>query len=194
MPNSACIEATGKSIERLLTAWFTAEPPLTTGTTTASLVQSAGLDITVSDLQGSSLVSIYLYSVEPNAVMRAAWGGVGSVDGRSHLPLDLHFLLTAWADNAQYEYRILGAALECLDTTPILTGPLLYPTADWYDGDAIQVVPEHLETDTVLRLFDSLEAPFRLSMPYVARVVRIDGPRTNAPPIVGTAIAGVKPT
>jgi len=126
--------------------------------------------------------------------MRAAWGGAGSIDGRSHLPLDLHFLLTAWATNAEYEYRILGAALECLDTTPILTGPLLYPTADWDDGDAIQLVPEHLEVDTVLRLFDSLEASFRLSMPYVARVVRIDGPVTNAPPAVGTTIAGAKPT
>jgi hypothetical protein len=192
MPNSACIEAAGRSVERLLTAWFADDPPLTVGTTTASLVQSDDLGTSVEALE-PPLLSVYLYSVEPNAVMRAAWGGAGSIDGRAHLPLDLHFLLTAWASNAEYEYRILGAALACLDTTPILTGPLLYPTTDWEDGDAIQLVPEHLEIDTVLRLFDSLEASFRLSMPYVARVVRIDGPPTNAPPVVGTAIAGAKP-
>src|SRR3954452_24948762 len=106
MPNSACIEATGKSIERLLSAWYTADQPLTTGSTTASLVQSDDLERTIESLDGP-LLSVYLYSVEPNAVMRAAGGAAGSIDGRSHLPLDLHFLITAWAANAEYEHRIL---------------------------------------------------------------------------------------
>src|SRR4051794_31141837 len=156
MANHACIAATGKSIERLLSAGFRDAQPIGGGaTTTATLVHTEDFKDT-DDTLVLPAVSIYLYRIAPNAVMRAAWGAQGSRDGRGHLPLDLHFLLTAWASNAEDELRVLGRAMECLESTPLLTGPLLYPTADWAAGDVIQVVHDEVATDSLLSLFDSL--------------------------------------
>lgn len=192
MPNHECIAATGKSIERLLGACFRDDPPVGGSDTKAVLVQTEDFDLTTGTVIVPA-VSIFLYRVEPNAVMRAAWGAHGSLDGRAHLPLDLHFLITAWGENAEHELLVLGKALECLESTPLLSGPLLYPTAEWEDGDLIQLVPADLGTESLLRLFDSLDADFRLSVPYVARIARIDGTRGAPPPQVTTAVAGAHP-
>jgi hypothetical protein len=192
MANHSCIAATGKSIERLLSAWFRAQQPITGSISKAVLVHTDDFgeeDETIT----SPAVSIYLYRLQPNAVMRAAWGAQGSLDGHGHLPLDLHFLITAWADNAEHELALLGKALECLESTPLLSGPLLHPDGGWGDGDVIQLVPDEVGIDTLLSLFDSLEAPFRLSAPYVAKIARIDGLRPTAPPEVTTVIAGAHP-
>ena len=101
------------------------------------------------------MLSIFLYRVDFNKAMRAGWSGVGSLDGRSHLPLDLHFLLTAWAANAEFELRILGRAMQCLETYPSLSGPLLAGPS-WATGDSVQVVLEEISTEAVMRTFDSL--------------------------------------
>ncbi len=42
----------------------------------------------------------YAWSDELSGTLRCSMAAVGSVDGRGHLPVDLHFLLTAWAENA----------------------------------------------------------------------------------------------
>jgi hypothetical protein len=192
MANHSCIAATGKSIERLLGAWLRANPPLTTGPTKASLVHTDAF----ADVAGSitpPTVSVYLYRIHPNAVMRAAWGAQGSIDGRGHLPLDLHFLITAWASDAGDELTLLGKALECLESTPLLAGPLLFPSGGWAAGDVIQLIPDDVGVDTLLSLFDSLETPFRLSAPYVARIARIDGLRPTPPVDVTTVVAGAHP-
>ncbi len=54
-----------------------------------------------------------------------------------------------WAANAEYEHRILGSAMRCLDTTPIMTGPLLDPThtPDWGVDEAIQFTPRRRRPD-----------------------------------------------
>lgn len=194
MTNFASIAATGKSIERHLAACFRVEPPVVGSTTSAVLVRSEDFAIT----SGQSMIavpslSIYLYRIEPNRVMRAAWAGVGSEDGRAHMPLDLHYLLTAWGDNPEHEHQIVGKAIECLESRPILTGPTLYPTADWDPGDAIHLVSEDLEAESLLRMFDSLDTGFRLSLGYVARIARVDGIRPVPPPRVTTAVTGAHP-
>ena len=42
---------------------------------------------------------------------------------RPSLPVDLHFLITPWASNAEHELRILGRAMECLESNPVISGP-----------------------------------------------------------------------
>lgn len=192
MANSSCIAATGRSIERLIDAWLRADQPITGKIASAKLVRAEDLDA------GNTLIvepalSIYFYRLAPNAVMRSAWGAQGSLDGRGHLPLDLHFLLTAWGENAEHELLLLGKALECLESTPLLSGPLLHPSGGWETGDVIQLLPDELAIDSLISLFDSLDHSFRLSAPYMARSARIDGERPTPPADVLTAIAGMKP-
>ena len=137
MAGFAGIAATGKSIERLLNAAFAEEEPVPGKKTRAVLVRTSDFEETNAATNiGSPALSVFLYRVDPNKVMRAAWSAVGSLDGTAHFAVDLHFILTPWADNAEFEQRILGKAMQCLETTPLLSGPLLHPSADWAAGKA----------------------------------------------------------
>src|SRR3954470_5382110 len=122
------IPAAGKSIERLLKGAFAQAPlPVPGKTTKANLVRTEDFDRTsLSTIIVRPALSIFLYRVDFNKTMRAAWSGVSHLDGQPHLPLDLHFLLTPWADNAEAEGAILGRAMQALDATPIISGPLLH--------------------------------------------------------------------
>src|SRR5688572_21021822 len=140
-------------------------------------------------------LTIFTYRVDFNKTMRAAWSGVGSLDGRGHLPLDMHFLFTPWGDNAEDEHRILGKAMECVESTPILSGPLLYPepAAMWAANESLQLVMEEITTEEVMRTFDSLPTDYKLSVPYLARIVRIDTQRAHPPPLITEVVRGLAP-
>src|ERR687887_1101311 len=149
-----CISAAGKTIERLLNACFEADQPLGNNQPTrAILVRSEDFNRPAehSDTIPGRALSVFLYRVEVNKVMRAAWSSVASFDGQIHLPLDLHYLMTAWADNAEFEQQILGKAMQCLEANPSLTGPVLYPTAGWSANEAIHLMVEDLGIDSLMR-------------------------------------------
>ncbi|MET7970986.1 DUF4255 domain-containing protein [Micromonospora sp. NPDC005305] len=164
------IAAVGKSIEFALAAGFAAEEPVRTHATQVRLVRTEDFDTASSTLVRPAL-SVLLYRVDLNKTMRASWSSVGAVDGRAHLPVDLHFLLTAWADNAEHEHQIIGRAIQLLEELGALSGPLLHPDGDWTANEAVQLYLEDISTDDLMRTFDSLTCDFRLSIPYVARVV-----------------------
>jgi hypothetical protein len=188
------ISAVGLSIERLFNLAFAEEEPVLGKKTKAVLVRTTDFDPKeVADKIGAPALSIFIYRVDFNKTMRAAWSAIASQDGRARLPLDLHFLITPWAGNAESELRILGRAMECLETTPVLSGPLLHPVADWAINETIQIVLEEISTEAVMRTFDSLPTDYRLSVPYIARVMRIDA-RVARPDIpVTTLITGRMP-
>jgi hypothetical protein len=52
---------------------------------------------------------------------------------------------------------------------------------------------EEITTEAVMRTFDSLPVDYRLSVPYIARVVRVDGRDTANRREVTTAVAGIVP-
>lgn len=187
------IAAVGESLERFLSHCFHVDPPIAGKSTKAVRVRTE--DWPGGD--GANAVtfpalSVFLYRVDSNKTVRAAWSAVGSHDGRSHLALDLHFLLTPWADNAHDEYLIVGRTLQCLEDTPILAGPLLHPSGEWTAQESLQLCLEDLSTEELMRTFDTLPGDYKLSVPYLARVVRIDG-RVLAPAPTSTkVISGVR--
>lgn len=202
MAGFAGVAAVGKSLERLLNAAFEEEQQdvnqqrwlVPNKKTKAVLVRTADFEENaVGTSIGPPALSIFLYRVDFNKTMRAAWSAVGSQDGLAHLPLDLHFLLTPWADNAEFEHRILGKAMQCLETTPILSGPLLYPSlfTNWAPNESIQVILEEISTEALMRTFDSLPTDYRLSVPYIARITRLDSRHASVDPPVTTAITGL---
>lgn len=192
MAGFAAIAAAGKSIERMLTAAFADVPPITGKTTRAVLARTTDFEHkNIATSIGSPALSIYLYRADFNKTMRASWSAIGNQDGLGHLALDLHFLLTAWADNAEFEHRIIGRAMQALETTPVLGGPLLDASGGWAPTETVSLVLEEISTEAVMRTFDSLPTDYRLSIPYIARMVRIDGLRQVQDPLVTTAISGV---
>jgi hypothetical protein len=192
MAGSAAIASVGKSIERLIEASFEESQPIAEKNTHAVLVRSEDFskENAVNNI-GSPALSVFLYRIGINKTMRAAWSAVGFHDGLAHLALDLHYLISAWAENAEYEHRILGRAMQCLETMPILTGPLLYPSDDWGASEGLQLTMDEVSPEEVMRIFDSLPTDYRLSVPYVARVLRLDSRRAQPDIPVTTAIRGI---
>jgi len=151
------ISATGRSIRRLLELRFRDDEPIAGTPTSVAIVRTEDFDSTsLALLVARPALTIFLYRVDFNKTMRAAWSGVGLNDGRSHLALDLHFLLTAWADNAENEHLIMGRTLQAIEDTPILAGPLLMQAADWAPNESLQLVLEDIDTEALMRIFDSL--------------------------------------
>jgi len=166
------IAAVGRSLERLLGRSFQQLDPVG-GNTRAVLVRTE--DFGAEDgLIVAPALSIYLYRIDLDRVTRPGWSAAGHVSGRGHITLNLHFLLTPWAPNADHEARILGRALAVLEANPILTGPNLDPVGEFAPGEEIQLVTGEITTEEIMRTFDSLPTDYKLSVPYLARVVRID--------------------
>jgi hypothetical protein len=192
--NFASLSAVSRSIERFLTASFLAEPPVGGSTTSARLVRTEDFDPKNLGLIQKPFLSIFMVRVDFNKTTRAGWSAIGSHDGRSHLPVDLHFLLTPWANDADSELRIIGRAMQALDTTPILSGPLLLGYGELAANESVQIVMEDVATEAVMRTFDSLPTDYKLSVPYIARIVRIDSKVSAASPPVLTVVSGKSPS
>ena len=175
----------------VLNAGFTAVPPITGETARAQLIQTEDLD-PGSHFLIRPTISILLYRVDFNKTMRASWSAIGSVDGKAHLPVDLHYLFTAWADNADHEHRLIGRTMQILEELGSLSGPLLHPAGDWLPNEAVQLYLEDIATDDLMRTFESLVCDFRLSIPYIARVVVVSTPTGEAVPDVLTHVQGMR--
>ena len=103
------IAAVGKSIERLLANAFLQRQPVpgVGKETKAVLIRTEDLaPEQVKAKIGDYALSILLYRVDFNKTTRATWSAAGSADGRGHLALDLHYLLTAYGISEQEFHEI----------------------------------------------------------------------------------------
>jgi hypothetical protein len=185
MAGYQALAAAGVSIVELLRRHF-GDFPEAAGVT-AFLASSSELK-TLKTNTGETIqkpaVSVYVYRVSVDKETRPGWSAVASVDGIARLPLRAHILLAAWANNALEELRWLGLAADILESHPILTGLQLMPISQnggmvspWRPGDAVQVVTDDLALESMSEAFQALTTEFRLTLPYIARVICLDGPR-----------------
>ena len=132
-------------------------------------------------------LTLYLYRVTVNEHLRNVHKVVDVRHETVPLSVDLHFLVTAWSRSALGEHTILAWAMRQLQQHPVLDQSSLSPEAAWEPGDFVQLVPAELSIDDMMRIWDALTPPYRLSVSYVARVVRIDTEATTlAEPVVAT--------
>lgn len=124
-------------------------------------------------------VSLFLYRVLPNGVHRPPSGRLAP-DGqryRNMLPLDLHFLLTVWGTDATLQHTISGWMMRVLEDTPILPAGLLNAVApDVFNGDeTVEISLADLPTEDLFRIWETIvQNDYQLSVPYVARSIRIE--------------------
>jgi hypothetical protein len=102
-------------------------------------------------------------------------------DSVAPLALDLHYLLSAWSQNAQTEQVLLAWAATLLHEHAILDASSLTPDAGWGPDEVIHIVPSELSSEDMMRIWDAVAPAYRLSLSYTARVVRLD-PALIAPP------------
>jgi hypothetical protein len=125
-------------------------------------------------------ISVYLYRVTVNGTRRNRPPRVGR-DGKRYrpsLPLDLHYLVTAWAESAGRQQRLLGWCLRELENALVLPAGLLNhhgPEHDTFDpAEAVELVCAELSLDDLSNLADATQTKLPPSMVYVARMVLLD--------------------
>jgi hypothetical protein len=124
-------------------------------------------------------VSLFLYRIYTNGVHRTPTGRVAA-DGqrfRNQLPVDMHFLLTAWAQDASLQHTITGWMMRILEDTPSFPAGLLNQKfASVFHGDeTVEISVAELTTEELFRIWDVIgNNSYQISVPYVARNVKIE--------------------
>lgn len=178
MATDRAIAATSTALVTLLMAESQRDPQLPP--CTVSLLQAEQLQTPAE----GAVIGVYLYRVRPSDVQDDR--GLG-VPGQPHVPpsvcLDLHYLVTALAGNADMSQRLLGWVISVLNDTPVILASSLntFPATEpvFEDDERVELVWEPL---SLTDLYDAWPVAARRAAPsasYVARAVRIDSRAAN---------------
>lgn len=188
MTNPRAIHAVGASVVSYLNKAFEISGKDLTGVAACKAQLLASSDFTkIDSVLALPALTFYLFRITMNEHARNMRRPVGAPIQDVPLAVDLHYLLTAWADSAEEEQTTLAWAMRELYLHPVLDTAALTKDAGWDPGDVIQIVPSELSTEDIMRIWDALEPSYRLSVSYIARVVRVDrdhGPEER--PVVAT--------
>lgn len=102
-------------------------------------------------------------------------------DGRRYrpsLPVDIHFLVTPWAEDAERQMRLLGWMMRFFEDLPILPAALLNSYAAEPDTfrpeEAAELTFEPLDLGDYLGLWDKLKPKMQASVTYAVRMLSLD--------------------
>jgi hypothetical protein len=125
-------------------------------------------------------ISLLLYRVTVNTTLRNLPPRVAS-DGiryRPSLPLDLHYVVTAWASDAEKQQRLLGWAMRALEDAPILPAAILNKHVNMPDtfrpDEAVELICDSLSIQDLTAVWDKLKPRYQTSATYIARMVALD--------------------
>jgi uncharacterized protein DUF4255 len=124
--------------------------------------------------------SIYLYHVAVNGSQRNR-SPRRAADGRRFrpsLPLDLHFMITPWAQDVQRQLRMLGWVMRLMEDTSVLSAGHLnhysVETDTFAPTEGLEIVCDPLSLTDYLTLWDRLRPRLPASATYILRVTLID--------------------
>ncbi len=130
-------------------------------------------------------VSLFLYRIFPNGVQRNPPGRT-TPQGRplpALLPLELHMLLTVWGREASLQHTIAGWMMRVIEDQPVFPAGMLNAVTPgvFRPDETVEVLLTELTNEDLLRIWDTLvQNVYQLSVPYVARVIRIESARPLA--------------
>jgi hypothetical protein len=125
-------------------------------------------------------LSLYLYRLAVNGARRNLPPSVG-LDGirrRPPIPLDLHYILTAWAKTAIKQQRLLAWAIRTLEDVPVLPAGLLNnygPEPEIFrPNETVEMFLESLSLQDMNNLWSATKVNPQISVSYVVRMVGIE--------------------
>ena len=131
-------------------------------------------------------VSIYLHRIAFN-ITRRNLPPRNTVDGprfKPSVPLDLHFLITAWARTAEAQWSLLACSIRMLEDTPALPAAFLnqnagsnasgLPLTVFGENEDVELVGENLNSQDLVNIWEVAKANQQPSVSYIARAVLID--------------------
>ena len=125
-------------------------------------------------------VSLYLYRVAINTSRRNLPPTIGP-DGKRYrppIPLDFHYVMTAWAKTAARQQRLLGWAVRALHDVPVLPASFLSAYAPepnvFRPGEAVELIFDSLSLQDMNNLWGTAKIGPPLSVAYLARLIAIE--------------------
>lgn len=164
--------------------------------------------ISLTNAEDPNQLNLFLYQITYNQ----GWRNVGlpSRDDRGErisnppLPLNLHYLLTAYGAKDFYAEIILGHAMQLLHDTAVLTRdsirralappvpppnfPAALTTSQLADQvEQLKITPEVMNTEEISRLWSALQAHYRPTAAYQVTVVLLESshPARTSLPVLG---------
>jgi hypothetical protein len=134
-------------------------------------------------------ISVYLYRALVSTTKRNLPARIGADGKRRHpaLPVDLHYMVTPWAQTAERQHLLLGWTMRTMEDSMILPPAWLnQQIADVFGPDeAVELVPEPLALQDLVNIWEIAKANIQVSVGYCARVVPIDSNKSEivAPPV-----------
>lgn len=144
------------------------------------------------ELIGTSTLLVFLYQVVESPFLKNTGpkvSGLPPISRSDALAVDLYYLLIPGAPLSSYidTYDILGAAMRSLHDHGIFT------LGDWVLTDQLdsaelplqfRVDFNRLDTADLIRIWEAVHNPYRLSVSYVVRTVQIDSQLTESKQLV----------
>ena len=123
----------------------------------------------------SALLSIYLYRIteDPYLKNRSRVEGPGGYSQRVPLALDLYYLITPMLTAARDRQIVLGKVMQVLYDRPTLEGTDLVGTLAG-SGEILRTVLDPVPLNEVALIWQALDIPYMLCVPYVVRIVLMD--------------------
>ncbi|HEY1902786.1 MAG TPA: DUF4255 domain-containing protein [Terracidiphilus sp.] len=124
-------------------------------------------------------VSLLLYRIYQDGSPRTPAGRIqpNGQRGRTKLPLELHFMLTAWAKQASLQHEIAGWMMRTMEDNPIFPASLLnsYKPDVFFPEETVEVSLSQLSIEDMFNIWDVIiRHDYQLSVPYVARVLFLE--------------------
>jgi hypothetical protein len=135
----------------------------------------------------NTTISLYLYRIIMNEHVRNTSSSRQLRDSSVPLSVDLHFMLSIWANSASAEHTICAWAMSQLHQHPIMDVSSLTEEGGWSTDDVVHIIPAELSNEDLMRIWDAIAPFYRLSVSYIARVIRIDADESETGlPVVAT--------
>ena len=145
-------------------------------------------------------ISLYLYRVTPAGEIRNFPPRIAP-DGRKYkqvLPINLHYILSAWAREAAKQQRLLGWAMRILEDTPVLPSGLLNQAGPenvtFRPNETVDLIMETISIYDMGAIWDVSKPNVQPSIGYVARMIGLESQLeiTEAGPVQTRAFQGGK--
>ncbi len=125
-------------------------------------------------------ISLYLYRIAVNGARRNLPSSLGPNGQRYRpsIPLDLHYMVSAWAKTAVKQQRLLGWAIRTLEDIPILPAGMLNhagPEAEIFKpAETVELILDQLTLQDLNNLWSATKVTPPLSVNYVARMIALE--------------------
>lgn len=146
----------------------------------------------LNDTPSGNALGVYLHriSVDPFGRNRYLQPNTPNEAKQPELPVNLHLLLIGWSDKATNEGTLLGWGMQQIGSSLDLDiSHLGLADSAWRDGESVQLQPEDMNTEDLLRIWDGLPRDYMLSAPYLVKTLRLEpDPKIEDGPPVQTIV------